>query len=604
MIGVIRVRWTETPAEKAWSDEATAHWMDPNLSFSLAHYMTRTSLSQLDMSYVLFPVLVMDNANDLSLDNGSRRLKLVNDVLQEVTRQFHPDWSPIGQVLLVFAQQTDLFGGGSPHNVTTGDTQKPVYAAVCDLQSSFDQIVQEVGHAFGFDHEVNLAGTDYMSPYSAMSSQSYGNKSPSFTRPVDAQLPQGFDPNDASHDPQRDIGPYMTPAQFAHAATGAFDADGTVLHVPSSCKTTPFSFSLTALDVALNAWPARQQMLAVLPSLSDNGYTFYLELRRNQGYDAGLVLNDVNPNDVNESAVPVALVIHAVNPATNRITYINRIPLRAAPEAHDLYCPQGEFVVRLNTVAADFSSCTLTLGGDAHWQYYGVGIDTMTTEKVPAGASGWQGTDTSPCFMFPVARYQYRYNFFTTHIVATASVHGYQSPQYTWLLNGLPLDPADHQIVLPLSVREFQADLNPAAQKPVTVRYTITNTTLDLTVDERISDLSALLTVKVKDQAQPAESSERSIWTSLAVNNVTKEWDQPYMTAQGICARRIRDVNDHYSINESPIHRGPPGLDQGVGWVELINSLIDTNPVAANAAINELAQLTTLSKTQILRRLK
>ena len=184
---------------------------------------------------------------------------LVNGILAEVTRLFAPDWNVFDKVLIVGAQATDQFGGGS-FQVPVGDSKKNLPVAVVDVLSPFSNVCQELGHTFALDHEMDTGIDDYMSPYSVMSSEGYGSARSSFERPVDNRLPAGKPTlQDVSFvvtpDVQRIIGPYITPVQFSVKAMGTFNDPQTVYHVPDSMATQPHAFRLTAVFPRTSAQP-------------------------------------------------------------------------------------------------------------------------------------------------------------------------------------------------------------------------------------------------------------------------------------------------------------------------------------------------------------
>ena len=277
----------------------------------------------------------------------------------------------------MFAQQTDLFGGGS-YIVPVGNGTKSIPAAVCDIASSFDQIVQEVGHAFGLNHEVDSSGREYQSPYSSMSSETYGFTNPSFKRPEDSRLPVGVGTDSPPSDGQRTIGPYITPVQFYISKfMPSFNDPGTLYQVPASYIDSPHSFRLTAVDAAIDSWPVRKPMLAVLPPAHSGGDTYFVELRRSSSYDAGFTRDGAN-------GAPMALAIHAVSPLTGRVRYVDRISLDASPGDQHYYSAEGAFGVRLDSYENDFSSCGVTVGGDGFWRYFGADLDSVLTNRVSA----------------------------------------------------------------------------------------------------------------------------------------------------------------------------------------------------------------------------
>ena len=602
MIALIRVRFPGTLPKWVWTDAAMDAWMNPTIPFSLAHYWTRTSLFQADMRYHLFPPIMINDARPTANPptQGNQRQALVDSALAEITRLYGNNWNDFDRAILVFAQATDLFGGGS-YQVPVGDgPPKSIPAAVCDIASSFDQVVQEVGHTFGLNHEIDTLGDEYMSPYSCMSSQKYGNTvpGPSFQRPADARLPRGTDAN--LLDPQLTVGPYMTPSQFFVATSmPAFQDPNTVYRIPASYDTAPHTFRLTAVDVAIDSWPARKPILAVLQQAT-GGDLYFFELRRSKSYDAGLTLDGSN-------GAPVAVAVHAFSPTTGRVRYLNKLSIAGSPGDRDYHSFAGHFTIRLNSFEDDFSSCSLTVGGNDFWKYFGVTFDNVITLDVADSYSGWETADVSPCFMFPKAPHQFRYHYKTTQITLIASSFGYEKPNYQWFINDQFLDPTQPQLQFRSSVKTFLHGLpTDPADRDVTVKYIQAQNSIQLTFDQPFAGIHATVKVIVNESSAEVLKNlypDRSVWTGISFDNVVAEWDQSYNDDRKACAKRIKDINDHYAISQGPIRRIDPGPRFGVDTVTLINELVATNPAVANVVINELARLGNISKLEIIKKL-
>jgi hypothetical protein len=602
MIALIRVRFPSTLPKWVWTDAVMDAWMNPSIPFSLAHYWTRTSLFQADMRYHLFPPIVINDARPTANPptQDQQRQVLVDSALAEITRLYGNNWNDFDRAILVFAQATDLFGGGS-HQVPVGDgPPKSIPAAVCDIASSFDQVVQEVGHTFGLNHEVDTLGNEYMSPYSCMSSQRYGNAvpGPSFHRPVDNRLPRGTDAN--QFDTQLTVGPYMTPSQFfVNTLMPTFQDPNTVYRVPASYETAPHTFRITAVDVAIDSWPARKPILAVLQPAA-GGDLYFFELRRSNSYDAGLTLDGSN-------GAPIAVAVHAYSPVTGRVRYLNKMSLAGVPGDRDYHSYAGHFTVRLNSFENDFSSCSLTVGGNDFWKYFGVTFDNVITLTLDDNFSGWETADVSPCFMFTKSPHQFRYHSKTTQITFTASSFGYEKPNYQWFINDQYLDPANPQLQFQSSVKSFLHGVptDPADQN-VAVKYIQKQNSIQLTFEQAFAGVYATVKVIVNESSSEVVQNlypDRSVWTGIAFDNVSVQWDQSYIDELKACVKRIKDINDHYSISQRPIHRRDPGPQFGVDTITLINELVATNPAAANAVINEVARLGNISKLEILKKL-
>lgn len=607
MIAVIRVRFPATAAAEVWSDAVMHNWLNPAIPYSLAHFWSRTSLFQADLGYFLFaPIVLKDPRVDLAAGADPRQA-LVDGVLAEVTRAFSPDWNVFDKALIVGAQQTDQFGGGGPYQVPTANGMKTIQAAVVDVLSPFSNICQELGHAFALDHELNYRSDEYQSPYSVMSSELYGGSTSSFERPVDSRLPVGKPvPPDISavntQDVQRIIGPYITPVQFSRKNLGSFNDPQTVYRVPESYGATPHTFRLTAVDACIDSWPSRRRMLAVLPPQAPGGDEYYLELRRNRSYDAGLSADG-------STGPPVALVIHSVSQTTGRVVYQDRVALTATPGDLDYHSYKGFFAVRVGAFERDFSECTVTVGGGNFWKYLGVGFDDIVASYEPHPGIGWETAEMTPCFLFPKARHAYRNHFRSTLLTIRATSFGYERPNYQWFLNDHPLSPTAHSIAQTLNVQQATggALADPRAEL-IVFEYAITQNVLKLTCHAPFANIRAGIKVLVNESSPQVLQSlypDRSLWTSVDIDNVDIEHDQAYLDEQKECARRIRGINDKFSISDMAVpRRVDPGPRFGEETLELINALVLSNPVAASAAIGELARLKNVSNLRVIEQLR
>ncbi|MEP6873796.1 MAG: hypothetical protein ABI887_05485 [Burkholderiales bacterium] len=578
------------------------NWLNPSIPFSLAHFWSRTSLFQADLSYFLFAPIVLADPRINMPAGADPRDRLVKGVIAEVTRAFSPDWSVFDKLLIVGAQATDQFGGG-PFQVSVGQDQKNVLVAVVDVLSPFSNVCQELGHAFALDHELNYQGDEYRSPYSVMSSEGYGGSSSSFERPVDARLPVGkpVPPNISrvqTQDVQRIIGPYITPVQFSLKNMGTFNDPQTVHRVPDSYGTAPYTFHLTAVDACIDSWPNRKMMLAVLPPQVSGGDVYHLELRRNHGYDAALSVDG-------STGPPVALVIHAVSSRTNRVLYVDRIALGAAPGDMDYHSYKGFFAVRVNSFEKDFSACSITVGGGNFWKYLGVGFDDVIETHEDHIGIGWQTADMSPCFLFPKAPHHYRDRFRSTFLTVRATSFGYEKPNYQWFVNDKLLNLGGSSITQTLSVQHAEhGELSGARPDSVPFECSVVANVLKLTCHAPFANIHAVIKVVVNETSTEVLQSlypDRSLWMSVDIDNVKIEYDQAYIDQMKECVKRIRGISDRFSISDMVVpHRVDPGPKFGKETIDLINALILANPVAANSAINELARLKNVGKLDVI----
>jgi len=117
-------------------------------------------------------------------------------------------------------------------------------------------MVQEIGHAFGYGHEVGLSVLqEYASPYSSMSEQF--SPSNTWQRAADARLTT-LPAAALGHDePLREIDPFLPAAQFLAAVSPTLDHPDSLTTV--SNLSTPVVVRITALDKAIADWPTRRR---------------------------------------------------------------------------------------------------------------------------------------------------------------------------------------------------------------------------------------------------------------------------------------------------------------------------------------------------------
>lgn len=558
------------------------------------------------MCYVPFPPVVVDDPRPDTPPGGDARDRLVRAVLDQVTSVSDPDWDLFDQFLIWFAQPTDMFGGGAfALKTRPGSDRNWITGAVIDINSPFDGICQEVGHAFGFNHELNFAGGDYGCPYSVMSASGQGS---SFERPVGARLPAGVMPagkpadyfGPATTDPQRVVGPYIPAVQFYVTGFGPFKHPDSIVQVPASYETSPFTFRIEALDAAVTSWPQRRQVLAVLPPLVPNGDTFFLELRRHGGdYDQGITSEG--------GMAPAAITIYSYSEVTKRVSYQGRIALTGAPGDMDYHSYKGFFGVRLNSVDQDFGGANLTVGGDDFWKHFSVDLQTPAMNVQPLRSTDWMPAHVAACFLWEPSDYTYREHFRQTTVVLVATSLSYERPAYRWFIEDQELDPAGTTIDLPLQVRGADAgQLLPPNSQTIRFRYHVAHNRLELSSSEAYAGIHVSVKVIAGESSPEVIQSlypDRTVWTGIGFDNLEIEWDARYQDDKRRCEKIFRDIDRRFSKSRMsivPIPDPDPGPRLDDRTVAVLQSLIQPNPAAASAAIDAVAQVAGISRLQVL----
>ncbi|MDH6244424.1 hypothetical protein [Mycobacterium sp. OTB74] len=607
MIAFIRASFPGTPAKAVWSDTVAHNWMDPTIPFSLAHFWKLSTFHQVDLQYHLFPPVVLDDPRPGASDP---RDQLVRAVLDEVDRSSHPNWNLFDRCIINFAQTTDLFGGGA-HRAPNG---KLILAAVFDVNSRFDEACQEVGHTFNLQHE--LGGSWYYSwgsltneyecPYSVMSAATMDL---TWTRKIDPRLPGAARPEL----PQNVVGPYVPAVHLyinqygAVNPSGAFNNVYSVNYVPATYEHTQVSLELVARDVAIAAWPNRRPVLAVVPPIVPGGDTHFLELRRKDAfYDAGIG---------NASITILAASFFSgsgavADPATIRIRYVDRIDLEGVEGDLDYHSFAGRFVVRVNSYDDDFAAVNLTVGGGDAWKNFSVSLADPAVDRALRDSSDWRPATVAPCPIYPKGDYSYRYKRYSTFFVLRAHSIGYERPAYAWYLENVWLDPAGSGVEIEVPCRDVDGhELGPPVVRRVGCQYQINGGRLELAfAANEFADINIGVRVVVGESSPEVMKNfypERSIFTTIRVDNLEIEWDDRYQEAQLRCWKKFLDIERQFSKSLPPIPPIPPipepdpRLDDRT--IALLQWLIQSNPVAATAAIDAVAQVANISRAQELR---
>lgn len=338
MITIVPVRFDTTPASAVWPAQLFHNWMQPLRPFSLANFWMQSSRGLVDLSYdFLDPVVMTDPRPAVTIrDNDHLRGALVEEAVKAATSQASPNWDGTDILLLWFAQPTDAFGGGDTAVPLRAGGTKQVRVTVLDIASTFDICGQELGHSFGFSHELDTLGNDYGSPYSVMSARGETGR---YARAADANLPDG-----AVIQATSDENPafYGTPAQRVVGPTLA----GVQLHREQAFRDSTRHTYLGRLDQAVKLrlfalnYQERHEtpplVLATFHGRRGDGRLFALELRRSGfGYDAHIPAGEQG------------VVVHSFNP-DGRIRYDGVLPLDSGhPNYLDWPCIDGDFNLRM-----------------------------------------------------------------------------------------------------------------------------------------------------------------------------------------------------------------------------------------------------------------
>lgn len=536
MIAFIQARFP-AGAPDFWSDAVIRNWMDPKVEFSLVHFWKQSTFGEVvDLSYRTFPPVVLSDPRTSPLSEKNKEL-LVTATMNAVDALFRPDWNSFDRVIIFFSHRIEALFGGGPFLAPNG---KLLPAAVFDVDSRFDHVCQEVGHTLGLDHELSRSGEEYGCPYSVMSAA--GDLT--FARTPSPTLPG----NPPAGPQQCTIGPYLPAVHLYindHRAVNpraAFNNPDSVKYVSVDYEHSPYTFRLEARDVAIAAWPRRRPVLAVVPPIVPGGDTHFLELRRVAGYDSGIknpVLTIFSANFFEGN--------HAVaDNAAVRIRYLDSIVLNAASGDRDYHSYSGRFVVRVNSLAADFSTVELTVAGGDAWRAGSITLDNVTKEaeeRSSSGNSAWRSTLAAPCPIWPEQEYTYRYNWYTTTVTYQAHSTGYEKPGYIWYLDNIRLTGTKGVVTVNTVCRDYNGpDLDPPALRAISCQFDISAGRIELTIPDPYAEIHLDLRADVAETSPEVLKNlypDRTAHTAISIENVERQWDSAYETAFDDCRNAL-----------------------------------------------------------------
>ena len=206
-------------------------------------------------------------------------------------------------------------------------------------------------------------------------------------------------------------------------------------------RTAPQTVVLVALDAAANFSPYIPGPAATIlaPDPVSPDYHYVVELRRSQGYDAGM------RSAVHPAQPPSGLVVHGYDRTTERFFFAGVLPLSDNVGDRDLHVfsglPGSDITLHLPRGRAG-----RRMGPSAHrraenyWRNFGVDVVIRDIVANPI-YSELTEVEVRPCFFADLGTHTYRYRTVAHTYELEAVSFGYEAPAYTWTLNGTPLDP-------------------------------------------------------------------------------------------------------------------------------------------------------------------
>lgn len=596
MFIVVRARWATTPEADVWSDEAMQAWLNPDIEWSLAHCISRSFFRHLTLNpYYLAPVVVlpMDPTTNPSYshlkDPKDRLTQGVMDLLapQVISDNAGAIANGSARFIFCFAQQAGLYGtSGSRGGVPTGH-------AVCDRQSPFASICQEVGHAYGFDHElkdeIGLDGryASYGSPYSFMSAATGYEH----LRPPVAALPQGqLDPRDGT-DPQALVGPQMALANLHVKKVGDFPNPETcITKTYDEFEQAPIQVTINSADAAISAWPDRKlPALLVIPHTPADDRAYYIEFRTKDHYDSAI-------------AGP-AVVMHSYRKSLwdgdftgDRLVYEGAIIADSGDT--DLKSKSGAIAIQAHIDLAR-SRAVLHIGkGDAFGSAV-VGIsEGPDYETAILHEGAWRPKYSRPCMFTPGRSFNARPVEYRTRCRIAVSASGYATPRFRFFLEGQELrDDLGGSIIINAKVDVIEEPTLDSRQvdKDILVLFNVAGRVLTLETSEPCTG-SLTVGVSVEEAADGSGRADRGHLLEFNFRNLGIEWDQFWRNDVANCMKKRPIPMPDWSF---PWEQDWPKPNWRDDIVDIIEEVGETSPAVAQLIVKGLNDKADLERSTL-----
>jgi hypothetical protein len=237
--------------------------------------------------------------------------------------------------------------------------------------------------------------------------------------------------------------------------------------------------------------------------------------------------------------------------------YEGNLPLPSQSADNDWTSAGGDFVVRVDSAAADLSWVDVTLGGADLDRDGAVTLDIMTggrSELVEEGIA-----EDVPVFVCGSGDYRYALHHQHAQLTCHATTFGYEQPGIRWRLNGVQLPASGTGSVSVPAIATFPGP-NSWSKGPrtATLAYEQSGTTLTVTADPSDGNYTVEVEVTVVENDPAAVTAPSSTITTSQAIGVLIVWEQAYYDAVEECVRRVRDINDRYAESH-PWPRLNPG---------------------------------------------
>jgi hypothetical protein len=346
-----------------------------------------------------------------------------------------------------------------------------------------------------------------------------------FQRPLDARLP-GV-PNAPGVSGPCMIGPHLPMAQLYINSSKPVNPNA-VVHLDGSMTLVCVDdahqrrdVELVARDVAIDAWPIRRPVFAVMPPNSGIGDTHFLELRRPVEYDGAIPQPTV---------FILATDFGAGDHAVTDMSTVRLRHLGAVRVGVDYQAPDGSFHIRITAMESDGSAATVSIiAGPA--TDFGVRLPEPTVTTIPDRVHAWEEAVVRPCRRYPAKTYRFRKTEVQTIQDFTATAIGYSDPSFAWFVNDVRVDP-NAFLIVPASHRTFDAGVYAEARiEDFYFQADLDGPKLRLANWADASDVRLSVRIVVSQLGLP----DRSATATGDYDNVVIEWDDDYRRDLALC---------------------------------------------------------------------
>jgi len=477
--------------------------------------------------------------------------------------------------IFCFAQEADLYGIAGPRGgVPTGH-------AVCDLLSPFASICQEVGHAYGLDHELadNVLPDgryeSYGSPYSFMSAIS----GVEHIRPVIPELPAGLADPRTGVDPQRLVGPQLSIANLYVKQVGDFPNSETCLTATyAEFENEPIQLTIHAVDAAVAAWPANKlPALIVIPHTPADDRAYYIEFRTKDQYDS--------------SISGPAIVMHSFRRDLwdgdfrgDRLVYEGAVVAESGDE--DLTSRSGAISIKSHFDLAR-SRAVIRIGkGGAFPASVGL-LAGPNYEAAKTADGGWRPKYARPCPFDKGRTYNARPTWHSTVCRASVNTTGFNQPHIRFYLEDQEINSA----VGTSMIVNTQVDVmdEPALESRqvvmgVLVKFAIAGNDLVLETSERCNG-SITVVASVEQMGDPGTRQTTPHLFEFGFRNAMIEWEPKFLHDITNCLNK-RPIYEREQI--FPWKREGPRPNWRKKVEDILRGVDAANPAVAQQIVKEL----------------